>query len=296
MWLLMDHRPDIDWPIVHRIVGLRAPRLPEISRREAHRVVADIRLRAREAGAIAARSLALPPGHATQDIVVVDRQGWADAASRMTEAAFERLGWPSRPDGFRRRALAMIIGAGVGVGFRVGSTRLLGQFDAFSDRRTLYLVAPNILVQERKWGFTPGAFRRWVGIHEQTHAIQFALAPWLPEYMLSLVREADGVGKLQEITALMTFLEGHADYVSDHTGMVRGVKRMRDVFGRETKPRARLHDKRAQYTNGREFCVRVRRKTTRGGMLAAFDRPENLPTRSEIHDPDAWVRRVHGKA
>lgn len=291
----MDFAPEVSWGLARRVARIREPELPSLTRPQLHRIVADIRQHARIAGGIATRSLAVPTASRTTDIVVVDREGWTRAAARITQGALDRLEWPRRPDGIRRRALATLLGIGIGVGFRIGSTRLLGQFDGFSGNRTLFLVAPNIVAQERRWGFEPAAFRRWVSLHEQTHAIQFALAPWLADHMISLVRDADSVRKLHEITALMTFLEGHADYVSDHTGYVRGIKQMRDVFGRETRPGAGLHDKRAQYTNGREFCTRVRQLTTRGGMLAAFDRPENLPTRAEIADPEAWVRRIHGK-
>jgi uncharacterized protein (DUF2342 family) len=30
------------------------------------------------------------------------------------------------------------------------------------------------------------------------------------------------------------------------------------------------------------------------GFNAVFAEPANLPSKAEIHDPAAWVRRVHG--
>ncbi|QAY69195.1 zinc-dependent metalloprotease [Xylanimonas protaetiae] len=47
----------------------------------------------------------------------------------------------------------------------------------------LLLVAPNVLHAERTMGVNPRDFRLWVCLHEQTHALQFAAAPWLAEHL-----------------------------------------------------------------------------------------------------------------
>lgn len=46
-------------------------------------------------------------------------------------------------------------------------------------------MAPNIVTVERELNVTPEDFRLWVCLHEQTHRVQFAAAPWLRHHMLS---------------------------------------------------------------------------------------------------------------
>jgi coenzyme F420 biosynthesis associated uncharacterized protein len=79
---------------------------------------------------------------------------------------------------------------GYGLGAEIGSlvaflaSHVLGQFDPFSTTASapagrLLLVAPNIVENERKLDVDPSDFRLWVALHEQTHRVQFAAAPWL---------------------------------------------------------------------------------------------------------------------
>jgi len=101
------------------------------------------------------------------------------------------------------------------------SGKLLGQFDPFTSagpRGRLLLVAPNILAVEREMSAEPADFRLWVALHEQTHALQFAAAPWLAEHLrerasrlLELTKQADddgapgGIGDLVErVTRVLT--------------------------------------------------------------------------------------------
>lgn len=290
----MDYAPEVHWRLARRIARFGQGELPEISRPDAIRLVNDIRLQAREAGAIAATTMNMPDAIGATDIRVVDREGWARAATEVTQAALDSLDWKRRPPGIRRAILGHGLGAGLGVGLAVGSRWMLGQFDSFTGNNTLYLVAPNIYRMEQRHGFVPADFRRWVAIHEQTHALQFQAAPWLGEYMAGLIREAQSRATVDRIVGIMTFLEGHADYISDHTGRVRTASTMRKAFGRKPKKRAGILNKAAQYANGLEFCIRVRRLGRRGTLMAAFEKPENLPTRAEINDPGAWVTRIHG--
>src|SRR5665647_1739561 len=79
------------------------------------------------------------------------------------------------------------------------ATRVLGQFDPYTPGPVggrLLLVAPNVLRTERGMRVVPADFRLWVCAHEQTHALQFAAAPWLAGHIRS---EVDGL--LQEVTS-----------------------------------------------------------------------------------------------
>ena len=107
--------------------------------------------------------------------------------------------------------------------------------------------------------------------------------------------------------ALMTLLEGHADHVMDAVGpaVVPSVAAIRASFTerrRRTKgPIDRLlrallgmDMKLAQYVKGGAFVGAVVDQVGMAPFNAIWTSPETLPTRAEIADPAAWVRRVHG--
>jgi coenzyme F420 biosynthesis associated uncharacterized protein len=210
----------------------------------------------------------------------------------------------------------------------------------------LLLVAPNIVKVERELKADPTDFRLWVCLHESTHRLQFTAVPWLREYFISLVAEfADKAdpdptqmlrravaalkgettgeqGRLSwmesiqspeqravfdRVMALMSLLEGHADYVMDAVGpaVVPSVTAIRASFTERRRKGAGpidrliravlgMEKKLAQYVNGGAF---VREAVASVGMTrfnAVWQSPDTLPTRAEIADPAAWVRRVHG--
>lgn len=296
----MDFSPEVNWRLARSIAGLGAGSLPEASRPQAHRFVAGLRQRGRQAGALAAQTMGMASLGATS-IQVVDRSGWVRAATRIAQAAIDTLGWPRRAPGFRRALAASGLGAGFGVGLGVGQRRMLGQFDAFTGSRTLYLVAPNMWRVQRMHGFDEAAFQLWVSTHEQAHALQFERAAWLTDHLAALVAESGNRGAMNRIIATMTFLEGHADFIADHAPEIPGVKHMRNTFRRSRSGRGGgLFNKGAQYANGLAFCLKVRELHADDApgstcpLNAALDAPDNLPTRDELAHPEAWVRRVHG--
>ena len=171
-------------------------------------------------------------------------------------------------------------------------------------------------------------FQLWVAAHEQTHAFQFSAAPWLLEHLMQRLETVtvDDVGAfevlrgvargrglaasmtsqpaqraLQEVTATMTLLEGHADFVSDKLGTkhIPTVRRLRRAFSRN-RPASALErlvpsmDKSAQYRDGLAFCRGVSVKAGRTALNMAFESAETLPRPEEISEPIAWLRRVHG--
>ncbi|KRD47672.1 hypothetical protein ASE27_02080 [Oerskovia sp. Root918] len=58
-----------------------------------------------------------------------------------------------------------------------------GRPDGGAPPGRLLLVAPNVLQLERDLDLVPADFRLWVCLHEQTHALQFAAAPWLADHL-----------------------------------------------------------------------------------------------------------------
>ena len=296
----MDAAPELHWATARAVAKLGRGDLPAISRSEAHRYVASVRRHAREAAELAATAMQFPACGASH-IRVVDRDGWVAAATNVAQAAIDSLGWPRRAPTPWRALTARVLGAGVGAGLGVGSRWMLGQYDAFSGSRTLYLVAPNLWRMQHRNGFDERSFLLWVAAHEQAHALQFDRAPWLVGYLGELVRDAGSRASIDRIIATMTFLEGHADYVSDRAARISNVQRMRRVLERSRPQRGGgLFDKGTQYAQGRMFCLKVQQMHADAGPDApnpldvAFDAAENLPTREEIANPALWDRRVHG--
>ncbi|QYJ03720.1 zinc-dependent metalloprotease [Nocardioides panacisoli] len=109
---------------------------------------------------------------------------------------------------------------------------------------------------------------------------------------------------LDRVTGMMSLLEGHADVVMDDVGpqVIPSVAEIRKKFtkrrqgvgtlDRLLRRLLGLDAKMAQYRDGAKF---VRAVVDRVGMEqfnAVWDGPENLPTKDDLADPDAWIRRV----
>ena len=111
---------------------------------------------------------------------------------------------------------------------------------------------------------------------------------------------------LDRVTAVMSLLEGHADVVMDGVGpeVIPSVDHIRRRFNERRKGSSYvdrvvrrllgLDAKMAQYRNGAAFVRGAVDEVGMEGFNAVWAGPANLPSRAEIGDPAAWVRRVHG--
>ncbi|OLT48436.1 coenzyme F420 biosynthesis-associated protein [Saccharomonospora sp. CUA-673] len=107
------------------------------------------------------------------------------------------------------------------------------------------------------------------------------------------------------LIALSTLLEGHADYVMDAVGpdVVPSVRTIRrrfterrkggGVLDRLLRTLLGIDAKVRQYEQGAAFTRHVVDTVGMAGFNAVWTSPETLPTRAEIKDPQAWVRRIH---
>ncbi|SKC00453.1 putative hydrolase/uncharacterized protein, coenzyme F420 biosynthesis associated [Arthrobacter sp. 49Tsu3.1M3] len=168
----LRHMADISVPHVHHITGLDAAR--------------DLR---------------------DSEVLVVDRASWAKANTQsfavMLKPAMGKLleGRGSLSPG-AAGVSAAITGSQLGAILAFLSSKVLGQYDPFSalaENSTapasgrLLLVAPNIISVERELKVEPADFRLWVCLHEQTHRVQFAAAPWLRHHMLQEIENLSGL-------------------------------------------------------------------------------------------------------
>jgi coenzyme F420 biosynthesis associated uncharacterized protein len=112
---------------------------------------------------------------------------------------------------------------------------------------------------------------------------------------------------LDRITAVMSLVEGHAEFVMDGVGpdVVPSVRVLRQRFAQRRKgtgPFDRvvrrllgLEQKMKQYADGRIFVGGVVDLVGMDGFNRVWSGPENLPLIDELTDPARWVERVHGR-
>jgi coenzyme F420 biosynthesis associated uncharacterized protein len=109
---------------------------------------------------------------------------------------------------------------------------------------------------------------------------------------------------LDRITALMTLLEGHAEFVMDGVGpqVVPSVAKIRARFNRRREgghPVEKLvrrllgvDAKLRQYAEGRRFVHAVVNRVGMAGFNKVWESPLTLPLVHELADPSAWIARV----
>lgn len=326
--------PAIDWDLAVR-TGTRLVRPgPRVGHRVAAEAVAELGECARRAEPLV-REVTRLDAPTDSAVLVVDRTNWLQAN---VDLFAEMLGQGDRPRPERStRAGMTFTSTGLEVGSLLAwmSAKVLGQYDPVG--RRLLLVAPNVVEVERKLQLDPTNFRLWVCLHEETHRVQFGANPWLVDHLLALVRSLVGamdlasptVGDLvaglragdpkgllaavsdsatsgpvlDQITALMSLLEGHADVMMDRVGpeVIGTVEVIRRRFEeRRNKPgldrvirtALGMDAKLAQYRDGAKFCTAVIDRVGVAGFNRVFEGPGSLPSLAEIHDPQAWVERM----
>ncbi|GAA2943129.1 zinc-dependent metalloprotease [Streptomyces enissocaesilis] len=114
---------------------------------------------------------------------------------------------------------------------------------------------------------------------------------------------------LGRLTAVMSLLEGHADFVMDGVGpdVVPSVAEIREKFQQRRASGASRLDlalrkllgldaKLRQYRDGERFVRAVVEEVGMDGFNRAWTSPNTLPTKAEIAKPADWVARVHRRA
>lgn len=166
-------------------------------------------------------------------VLVVDRASWAKANSRSFAAllnpALEHLAstHTEQLQGANTAISSTVTGAQMGAVLAFLSSKVLGQYDPFAALDPdgpaggrLLLVAPNIITTERELNVDPADFRLWVCLHEQTHRVQFAAAPWLRGHMV------------EQISQLTNGLMDKAQTLSERLG--QAAKTLSSSAGRES--------------------------------------------------------------
>ena len=213
--------------------------------------------------------------------------------------------------------------------------RVLGQYDpALLGREpvetsALILVEPNVQAWSQKDKLPVDELRRWLAMHEMTHAWEFKAHPWLQAYLEGLLKEVligrlndghrpsrlelirtltVGVGQqwkaISKLQAAMSLLEGYSNLVMNEVGrrelphfaLLEGAYRRRQE---QRTPLERaflrltgLEMKMRQYVLGERFCREVRDGGGRDLLARVWEGPQWLPTMAEIQRPQLFIERA----
>ncbi|RFU22415.1 coenzyme F420 biosynthesis-associated protein [Geodermatophilus marinus] len=125
--------------------------------------------------------------------------------------------------------------------------------------------------------------------------------------LMALVQDPRQREVLDRVTAVMSLVEGHAEYVMDGVGpdVVPSVRTLRKRFAQRRKGRGPLdrvlrrllglEQKMKQYADGRRFVGGVVDLVGMEGLNRVWEGPANLPRIEELTEPARWVERVHGR-
>ncbi len=331
----------IDARLVGKVSSLLSGRPPQATTNEARAVVAGLHAMAARAPEIVASVSGMGAAELTENVPVhvVDRERWAQATAESLNEILQLNEGTWRGGGVMRRAVSLkspggsLLSMEVGVGLALMAKSVLGQYDPLAPEGDsesggaseshvpghLLLVAPNILEFQRNFDLDRRDLALWVAVHELTHAAQFAQAPWLRDYIVSRARpliEAAQSGSEElsldsgpgaEITAIMSLLEGHAEYVMNAVPiallpakqrLLRAMKQRREQASPVTKWLQRVTGmdmKMAQYSAGGTFVSSVIASVGVEGLNVLWEDPLNAPSPEEISSPLTWVHRVLGE-
>jgi coenzyme F420 biosynthesis associated uncharacterized protein len=137
-------------------------------------------------------------------VEVLDRPGWIRAnmvnfrylLQPVEDFYRENMGRSSfGPPLAFQHAARMMLSSQVGVLVGYLARRVLGQYDiallgeATETGGKLYFVEPNLQQVEETLGVPPEELRRWIALHEATHAHEFELYPWVRDYLNNSLKQ-----------------------------------------------------------------------------------------------------------
>jgi len=275
----------------------------------------------------------LPKGAALPPFEALDREGWLDLNLGIIRRALD----PVLEAGRVPTSLIVEVGrAGVDryVGYMLAflGARVLGQYDPQllgaepAGGEGLYLVESNVAEWQRRAGLPEEDLRRWLILHEMTHAWQFAAHPWLRPYMEQSMRTLlETVTKkrapvarfgafagvlpaqwrvMRQVQGTMSVVEGYSNLVMNELGgkLLPGFEQLEQAYRQRSSGKGPLEVliwkltgldlKLQQYRNGEAFCRAVYDQHGMQVLNRVWDGPASMPTLNELHHPEAWYRRV----
>ncbi|MEZ7898413.1 MAG: zinc-dependent metalloprotease [Flaviflexus sp.] len=307
----------VDPTVAYRRVRQLSGSGPTITPAKAHAVAIGLRRAADQAPAIVAQQTELfdhLEDVQSKPVSVLARPGWAQAAALSVSPFLDNLVRDSKVQ-------SRVVSEELGIALAVMAPRILGQYDPFAltalpgqglpIEGRLLLIAPNVFDFSTDWNLDIRDVQLFVCVHEFTHAFQFTAAPWLKDVLVSRVSSALAAmdeGMMEEeldgIMAIMTVLEGHAEYVMNTVPIARIPSRKRitaaiksrrqsgSQISKFVKNLLGFDLKVNQYEDGEKFVDHVVRLAGHEGFNRVWETPMNLPTPDELKDPQSWCQRV----
>ena len=275
----------------------------------------------------------LPRGASMPSFEALDRQGWID----LNLTILRRVVDPVLEAGRMPNSLIVEVG-------RMGVDRYVGYMLAFLGRRVLgqydpqllgaepiggeglYLVETNVEEWQRHANLPDEDLRRWLILHEMTHAWQFAAHPWLRPYMeesmrvliASVTRNGNSVARfaafagvlpaqwrvMRQVQGTMSVIEGYSNLVMNQLGreLLPGFERLERAYRERSSGKSALEVliwkltgldlKLQQYRRGEAFCQAVFDRHGLEVLNRVWSGPESMPKLNELGNPDAWYRRT----
>ncbi len=275
----------------------------------------------------------LPVGVQMARFEAVDREGWLD----LNLAILRRVIDPVLELGRVPNSLIVDVGrAGIDryVGFMLGflGRRVLGQYDpqllgaepVATDG--LYLVETNVEEWAKKADLPGEDLRRWLILHEMTHAWQFAAHPWLRADMEQSIRmllesttkKARPAARIAAFAGIlpaqwrvmrrmqgtMSLVEGYSNLVMNELGarLLPGFERIEEAYRARSSSKSILELlvwklsgldlKLQQYRHGEAFAKAIYDAHGMEVLNLAWQGPQTMPRLEELSKPEAWYRRV----
>ncbi|HSS60623.1 MAG TPA: zinc-dependent metalloprotease [Candidatus Limnocylindrales bacterium] len=275
----------------------------------------------------------LPKGATLPAFDALDRQGWLELNLNI----FRRVVDPVLESGRMPNSLVVEVGrAGVNryVGYMLAflGHRVLGQYDPQLlgaepiGGEGLYLVETNVEEWERAAKLPGEDLRRWLILHEMTHAWQFAAHPWLRRYMEesmqvlvdSVTRRGPAFRRfaafagvlpaqwrvMRDVQATMSVVEGYSNLVMNRLGskLLPGFDQLERAYRERSSGKSAievliwkltgLELKLQQYRSGEAFCQQVHDRYGLAVLNRVWDGPDWMPRLNELRNPEVWHRRV----
>ena len=323
----------VDWDQVRRTARARLD-TPSVSRSE----LASAALGYRKLAAELRKPLldfvgGLPKGASLPEFEALDRAGWLDLNLGILRRAID----PVLESGRVPNSLLVEVGrTGVDhyVAFMLSfiGRRVLGQYDPQLlgaepiGGEGLYLVETNVEEWGRRANLPDDDLRRWLILHEMTHAWQFAAHSWLRPSMESSMRVLlDSVRKgaapaariaafagvlpaqwkvMRRIQGTMSVIEGYSNLVMNELGgkLLPGFEQLENAYRDRSSGRSPLEVliwkltgldlKLQQYTRGEAFCRAIYDQHGMKVLNLVWNSEAHMARLDELAHPDAWYRRV----
>ncbi len=324
----------VDWDEVRRVAHARLEEAP------APRVLSAAQKRYRLMAAKLEKPLldfvgGLPAGVELPRFLAVDREGWLD----LNLVILRRVIDPVLDAGRVPNSLIAQVGRyGLDryVGFMLGflGRRVLGQYDPQllgaepGTADGLYLVETNVEEWAQKADLPGEDLRRWLILHEMTHAWQFAAHPWLrAEMERSIIVLLESTSKkaapaariaafagilpaqwrvMRRLQGTMSVIEGYSNLVMNELGakLLPGFERLEAAYRARTSDKgilelliwklSGLDLKLQQYRRGEAFAKAVYDAHGMKALNLAWEGVETMPRLDELAHPEGWYRRVKG--